>query len=306
MRILVPLDGSPLAERALGPAIEFLHNVGDDARLYLLRVAPTPEVISGDVPIDYAVLLDDARVACEDYLREVAARPDVAAVPHEVLVTTGAIADAISATAQRNAIDFIVMTSHGRTGFVHLALGSVAEAVARDAHIPTLIIRASGTTFPTSGHAHPFTILVPLDGTPLAETALDPAATLARAFHASIHLLEVLPPEEQDDVHAHDRANQAYNYLTAIHDRLEQQGIAAHRSLAWGHPLYQIALEVERAHADIVALATHGRTGLARVLHGSIARDVFHDIDRPVLILHPAADASPADSALPTATTPSA
>lgn len=311
MRILVPLDGSPLAERALDPATALLRHVSGTSLLLLTRVASVthePEAVTVDASEDIA---GDLIVMCQEYLREIAQRPTLAGLQVRTLVEQPrsaakspdggvrsapdeklpgdplAIAQTIIAIAQSEQIDLIIMTSHGRTGFVHQALGDVAEAIARDASIPTLILRPNGAMFPEVNQGHPFTILVPLDGTSLAETALDQAMLLARAFHGTIQLLEVLTPEAEGAIQGPDRADQAFSYLTHIHDRLENEGILAHRSLAWGHPLYQIAMEVQRAHADLIAIAAHGRDGPPYILNGTVTLDIFHDVDRPILVLHP-------------------
>lgn len=292
MRIVVPLDGSPLAERALEPALHLLRRAPDAGILTLVQVVAVPAVVT-TVPGDYTPYVTEdalrAEVAqSERYLASVAARPPCQGLTVETTTLTDAPASAIIATAHARDADMIVMTSHGHTGLLHLALGSVAEAVARDAHLPTLIVRPRGATLPDVGRFVPLTMLVPLDGTPLAEAALVPARLLAGMLHGSIHLLQVLPAGVLPAAEHRKQSQAAYAYLTRIHDQLQSAGITAHRALAWGDPAEQIALEASRFQTDLVVLTTHGRTGLARFLNGSVAEGVLHRVPLPVLIWHPA------------------
>lgn len=291
MKILVPLDGSPLAERALAPATELARRSRDPVAITLLRVVAYPAIDAGlegwSPVVSGPALLDDVIEAAQDYLRATAHAPICAGIDMHTVVVIGAPAATISTQARETAADLIVMSSHGRTGFAHLALGSVTETVAREAHVPVLIVRAEGTTFPVGGRQQPLTILVPLDGTELAEAAIAPAAQVARALHGALYLLRVLPPASPEDVAHEITTHAAYAYLTTWHDRLSAAGITVHRSLGFGDVAEQIVAKAREHHADLVAIATHGRTGLARLREGSIAERVIHHTPLPALVVHP-------------------
>ncbi|HKD77335.1 MAG TPA: universal stress protein, partial [Ktedonobacterales bacterium] len=223
-----------------------------------------------------------------DYLRQVAQRSLMRGIHVTPIVRQGGAAQIVSELAQERNADLIVMTSHGRTGIVRLALGSVAADVARLSQIPTLLVRPEGQTFPDIGRRVPLTLLVPLDGSELAETAIAPAARIAKELHGSIRLFRVVPLGVENPDEQRERNREAYAYLTVFHDQLEAQGITTHRSIAWGEPAEQIAAEAQRHQVDLVVIATHGRTGMERVFKGSVTEAILHSMRLPVVITHPA------------------
>lgn len=148
-RILIPLDGSPLAETALATAVEMARTSG--ARLLLLRAALT-HTLPGVDPIEAEVKV--VREA-EDYLAGIKTRLATArAGDVEATVWYGPAAVAIIEAAEFHKVDMIVMTTHGRTGLGRLILGSVAESVLRGTTTPILLLRAEGATVEIpAGHA---------------------------------------------------------------------------------------------------------------------------------------------------------
>ncbi len=182
MRILVPLDGSPLAERALGPATQLLRAAGAAGTILLVSVVPYP-YISMNLPGDYSSVIDDnvlaeSASAAQGYLDTITRRPEYQDLAIHAIVLSGQPAETIIAQAHDHKADLIIISSHGHTGLVRLALGSVAEVVARDGRVPTLIVRGNTPNLPDDTRATPLTLLVPLDGSELAENALTPAAPL--------------------------------------------------------------------------------------------------------------------------------
>jgi nucleotide-binding universal stress UspA family protein len=291
MRILVPLDGSQLAERALEPAVHLLRHAPPPHDLILVRA------ITGSLSDNYllytypdphtALLLGEAAEATYDYLRQIAQRPLPRGIHVTPIVRQGDPAQIISELAQERQVDLTVLTSHGRTGIVRMALGSVAADVARLSQIPTLLVRPEGQTFPDNGRAIPLTLLVPLDGSELAETAIEPAARIAKTLRGAIRLVRVVPAAVEHPDEQRERNREAYAYLTVFHDQLEAQGIITHRSIAWGKPAEQIAAEAQRHQVDLVVIATHGRTGMERVLKGSVTEAILHSMRLPVIVTHP-------------------
>jgi nucleotide-binding universal stress UspA family protein len=288
MRLMVPLDGSDLSERALAPAARLARHVPESV-IVLARVVRYPGAATGVdaayVAMENSTLWDDAMEAARDYLRAVAQSPVLEGLEVEIIVEFGAPSLTLHAMAKFTQPDFIIMTSHGRTGISRAIMGSVAEDIAEHSTFPTLIVRPGGETFPDEGRFEPLTIMIPLDGTEVAETAIAPASIIARALHGSLYLLRVVPTLE-DETPPAAMTEEAYAYLTDVHDRIEQQGVTVHRSLAWGNIADQIIAKAREHHADIVAIATHGRAGLARIMEGSIAETVLHHVELPVLITH--------------------
>ncbi|MCX7938324.1 MAG: universal stress protein [Thermoflexales bacterium] len=140
-RILIPLDGSQFAEKALPYAIGLARCMGSAITLLRVAVHPSNYVYVND-PEALASLYESDRAHCEDYLKQVAARvASEVSTEVSIAVLDGVVADSIVDYAQDVGADLIVMTTHGRTGMERWLLGSVAERVVRGAKCPVLLIR---------------------------------------------------------------------------------------------------------------------------------------------------------------------
>jgi nucleotide-binding universal stress UspA family protein len=139
-RILVPLDGSAHAELALDTAIEIARRCG--AKLILTRVAGHPithfYVEATDV---VAIPSDDSVEHCAAYLAEVSRRLDAEGIRSDFFIGSGMAADEILRQADLNAVNLIVIATHGRSGLGRWMLGSVADRVAQGAKVPVLLVR---------------------------------------------------------------------------------------------------------------------------------------------------------------------
>jgi nucleotide-binding universal stress UspA family protein len=210
------------------------------------------------------------------------------------------IADALAAYAAATDIDLIVMTTHGRGGLARFWLGSVADALVHVSRIPVLSLRPSEPV-PPIDHPPVFRhILIPLDGSGLAEQILEPALALGDLTQAAYTLLRVVEPlvvpgyaplaqPAQLDVQVtHTARAEGQRYLDDLAQCLRASGRQVHtRTLLAAQPAVAI-LDAARAHgADVIALATHGRSGLARLLIGSVADKVRRGADTPVLLYRP-------------------
>ncbi len=140
-------------------------------------------------------------------------------------------------------------------------------------------------------------ILVPLDGSELAEHVLPHVCDLAECSGAQVVLLRVpgepafdyLVPDGQVIVELrHDIEDAAKIYMEQVADELRERGIRVRTRVQWGMPVYQVILEVaSELGADLVALSTHGRSGIARLVIGSVADQVVRHAPLPVLLVHP-------------------
>ncbi len=140
------------------------------------------------------------------------------------------------------------------------------------------------------------TILVPLDGSARAEMILPHAASLATKYEARVVLLQVVEPVVAmvtpydmvpyvDKETAERTTQDAKAYLTSKEGELRSQGIDA-KAVVESGPIVNVVLDVaEREHADLIAMASHGRTGVSRVFYGSVAAGVLHKADRPLLLI---------------------
>lgn len=287
MHILVPLDGSFFAERALTPVFTLAQHLDEPLTLVLARIDPsttfveTPPSNAGTIAA-YAVYLDAIRH-----------RADMGHIACTIATAQGLPETAICTLADRKHSDLIVMASHILSRADCVGWGSVAEYVAHQSGIPTLIVRPSGNVFPPRERAQPFMVLIPLDGSAQAETALRAALPLVRAAHGTIMLLYVVTPPNQRDERG------VLTYLHNLTSHLNAQGVHATSKLESGSPATLIPLIAARMHADLIVMATQQHDPHDRAYAGSIAAAVFHQVAVPLLFCSPRA----ADRAAVTRTT---
>jgi nucleotide-binding universal stress UspA family protein len=306
--VVVALDGSALAERAL-PYAEALARARG-ARLVLVRVAAAPS------SPDLDAVEDHLAAACEvadAYLLAVVGRleaeaPDLAGRTDAVAVPArhGSVTDALRQTARERGADFLVLATHGRSGWGRWLYGSVADAVLRRADVPVLLVPAAcehAWTIARAGR-----VLVPLDGSAFAEAALPAAADLAAAFGAHLELLQVverLPyphgvPYTPVALKPAAELRAAREYLDRAATTLRERGRPVTVRAEVGPVGRTIAAVARERDADLIVMATHGRGGATRLVLGSTAAGVLHLSGSPVLLVRPTASAS-GGAAQPTA-----
>jgi len=296
--LVVPLDGSELAERALPYAVRFAAERG--GRLVLVRAALGPPPSGLDWEGQQLAVMDEATAYLSSVAEQVATR-----VPVTIAPLYGHPADAILSAAEQFDADSIVMATHGRTGLAHLLQGSVAEAVLTRSHVPVFVVYAR----PGEAAAPPFDsasahIMVPLDGSAFAETALPVAleivGTTGELILASV---AAAPDHVERDEQGHVRAyldqqeeavrRESLDYLRQVEAQLKQQRPDLHVTLEVriGDPAPGITMAEIACGADLVVMATHGRTGIRRAVLGSVAGAVLTTGSVPVLLVSPAAAA---------------
>jgi nucleotide-binding universal stress UspA family protein len=301
--ILVPLDGSPLAEQALPVAARLARESGSALHVAHVHVAASPDPIS----IEGMPVMDDQlrSLAAEHervYLERAAARVASDGLQPITARLTGPVVQALSAYARDIRAGLIVMTTHGRSGFLHLWLGSVTEALVRVAGTPLLLLRPEADgRLPDRPLKK---VLVPLDGSPLAEEILPHAAELARIEGGALELLRVvdtLPVPESLPFHERFRIDkateeselaEARRYLEALVARPHAAPMGQ-QILASDAPARAIVEAARAIGADAVALTTHGKSAAPRSALGSIADTVLRSGCGSLLILRPGA--RPAD-----------
>jgi nucleotide-binding universal stress UspA family protein len=283
--ILVPLDGSALAEQAL-PFAERVARVAQ-ARVILTRVVPAYS--GADMSIDASV----AHAAREN-LEEIASRLRHAEITVGVTVPEGdAAAQTVGAVAAHS-VDLIVMSTHGRSGIGRWLYGSVADAVIRLANVPVMLVPPHvRLPWPTDRRLQ---IIVPLDESQLSEAVLGPALEFATRLDAELLLVEVVawPPLVYSDpveLFAYDVDAQvaaARVYLAAVATSLRESGARVRWRAEVGQtPAATIVQLARDEHADLIAMATHGRSGVARVVLGSTSTGTLQHAGVPLLIVRP-------------------
>jgi nucleotide-binding universal stress UspA family protein len=293
-KILVPLDGSDLAQTALDPALALARHSG--AEVILLRV---PEMIRMMVPapVGYGLMYPDqslqhSTVQAQKYLRSVEeawARPGLRL---RAEVRDGEPAWVIVDMALEERVDLIVMSSHGYTGLTRWMYGSVAEKVLRAAPCPVLVVRSAGRLLDK--------MLIPLDGSQFSERALGPGLAVADGLGASVTLLQAVPEPDADDIAQLDEVEPGFGWR--LQDEIKDDAEAYLRRLTrtrrYGEPEIKAvapagpAAETILKYAEtngigLIAMATHGRTGLRRWVYGSVAEKVLRGGCCSMLIVRP-------------------
>jgi nucleotide-binding universal stress UspA family protein len=303
--ILLPLDGSAFSEHALPTALDLARQL--NARLHLVQVHEPPvPLVGGPNPAVDAEVGATVREQEEEYLRSVANRcMERAGVATRSELLDGPVATALAAYIQELGIDLVVMTTHGRSGISRAWVGSVADAVVRRSAAPVLLLR------PRDGGGAPeeFStnhVLVPLDGSPLAEGILGPAAAIARLGNARFTLLRIVAPLQvsaepshpavlsQDPSVVRAAAEQAHAYLEQVAATLRRTGLQVDTAVQV-HAVAAVAIldYAATSAVDLVAMATHGRGGWSRVALGSVADKVMRGMLLPVLLFRPPAQLAP-------------
>ena len=274
-RILVPLDGSGLAERALTYATALAR--ATSAEILLVRVANS-HTLPG---VDPRERQQGAIGEAEEYLDRELARLIAQGFTSEAVVRFGNAAECISESARTRQVDMIVMTTHGRTGPGRWILGSVTEAVVAASPVPVLVQRAWQPLFgdPLLDE-HP-SIVVPLDGSAFAESVIDPAAALATDLRGQLVLLTV-----QDDPGAIRSGDE---YLAGVRSQTSTKypELTVSCEVRNGDPARAIEQVVAQLEVGLVFMATHGRTGPQRTVLGSVAGQLLQECDVPVVLLRP-------------------
>lgn len=291
--ILVPLDGSELSEKAIPYAVSIARTTKQTLVLLTVWEGAEREFLSA--PSDAAKDVDErGRALRQEYLNDAARRVSAQGVQASAEMRGGDPSEALLAYCDEHAPGLLVMATHGRSGIQRMWYGSVASKLMRAAPIPTLLVGPS--VLEEGGEPPPIRdILVPLDGSPLSESALRPAVDLAEAFKARLLLAravrwpaqgfaEGVPdaylPEIEQELTA-----EADVYLWKVREALETTQ-PVERHVLWGSPSESILKFVEQERIGLVVMASHARSGLGRWILGSVAERVIQGT-APVLLIRP-------------------
>ena len=281
-RILVPTDGSETVDRVIDAALDVAAH--HDAAVHLLYVADTnrPNLEAAETDVRDSLLARG-----ESVVEDAATRARDRNLHVVTVVREGDPAPTIVEYADETGIDLVVMPTHGRTGVTRLVLGSITERVVRASEVPVLAIRPEATVrFPFDR------VLVPTDGSDAADSALDTGIEIARAYDASLHLLNVvdtgsLGPDIESYVDIDRLEERSRSLLDDAVETATDAGVRdVERDVEYGTPNGQIERYVEDHDVDLVVMGTHGLTGLDRYLLGSTTEKVLRTAPIPVLTVH--------------------
>lgn len=315
--ILVPLDGSSRAEQALPVAAQIARGAGGS--LLLVQVIGPPIDYSGglsSIPLANEQTIEAEMTTATAYLQSLAASPELSGLKIRTEVLFGLPIQHLLAFSEAPGIDLVVLCSHGRTGFARWVLGSVAHALVHQSTRPILVLRQNeaSSSLVRPWRESPLRTLIPLDGSPLAEMALRPAAYLTSALAApssgTLHLSQVVKifPTTADEgfiSELNEEARQrAEVYLAQVQERLIPEGRDLHLSLTHSVELASDVTSAllnlaehgkereEKTHDrtgpyDLIAISTHGRGGLERWVMGSVTQRLVDTTQLPMLIVRP-------------------
>lgn len=298
--ILVPLDGSTFSEHALPIASTIAQYTG--ARLALAHVHAQYATTAMDgIPVLNAQLQSPGAEQEQSYLEYMRARlqgnTGLEVSLHQL---DGPIVPTLVRQIAASDIDLVVMTSHGRGGLARFWLGSVADGLIRQSPAPVLVIRPE-EDLPDPLFAPAFRrILIPLDGSAMSEAILEPALRLGREMASEYLLVRVVQTypvsahsslflaSEFDRKAVANLEEQARSYLESLAAPLRAEGYRVHTLvLVSSQPALAIMKQAQDSNADLITMATHARSGLPRMLIGSVTDKVLRGTDIPLLVARP-------------------
>lgn len=301
-RIIVPLDGSGFGEQAIPTAIRLAERESAEVELVHVYEALPPYLVQGAPPLDPTLDVQLMKER-ESYLRTIAEelRGSTSAPVRTTVLEGVPTAEVLAEYIARRQADLVVMATHGRGGLSRLWLGSVASELVRRSSAPVLLIR------PTEGGSRtqpspPFRrVLIPLDGSPASEEVIDHAMAVASdpdveflLLHVVIPIGYVAEPPNVAFVHVTELRAVAESYLGEVADRIRASGYRAEiLVLEQPQPARAILECADESGVDLIAMETHGRSGVTRLVLGSIADKVVRASRLPVLLHRPRAGTEP-------------
>jgi len=291
--VLVPLDGSRFSESALPAALTIARRW--NAQLEIVTVKEDPSMLA------HEVLQLPSQGWFEQYIEEVAKRVDGEAdFKVRTTVLKGSPPEAIQNHAAERGVDLVVMATHGRGPMSRFWLGSTADGLIRRSTIPILLLRPCEEAPGTQPDFNPRRVLVPLDGSDESETILTHVLALAWNGETEFDLLRIYPyPKEVASSYLPQTVQVNVDVLesgrTAAAEYVEKEAATLiERGVpATGHivtdrePAVGILHFAEQSGADLIAMCTHGRSGMSRFVLGSVTDKVIRGAQIPTLVCHP-------------------
>jgi nucleotide-binding universal stress UspA family protein len=285
--ILVPLDGSQLAECVLTHAAAFARSF--DAEITFLRILEKNQTVASAQLFDL-LNWQIKKTKATLYLEEIRAQFDQLDLRARATVLEGMVTEGITEYALNQGMKLIILSSHGRHGLTQWGISSITQKIILSAPTSVLIVRAHLQKLPADDPSGPplyQRILVPLDGSQRAEHVLPIITQLARVHKPEIHLVHVVHPPEmarqmpptREDIDLSNRVvarnlEEAGQYLEQLKSRSYLQGIAVQSHLVTGdHTTATLYELVEREHIDMVTLSAHGYSGKHQWPYGSVVNN---------------------------------
>lgn len=298
--LLVPLDGSPFSEQALPAACDIARRAGAIVHLVHIHAPYRPIYVEGLPVIDeslHSLRREHERTYLERRREQLAVESGLRIIS---ALCDGPIAETIAEYARATKTNLIVMMTHGYGGFERAWLGSVADALVRCSPVPVLLLRPGEGATDLERPPALQKILIPLDASSPSEQILEQALALGTLMQAEYTLLHVVEPialggmapvvfaPGVDPGALEQSQRAAQRYLDDVAVRLRAEGAQVQtRILVSPQPAAAILDAARQDGIELIAMATHGRGGLARLLLGSVADKVLRGAEIPVLLYRP-------------------
>ncbi len=300
--LLFPTDFSDPAQHAGRYAAALARATG--ARVTVLHTLVAPYPPAAVTPAEWLEvaqrLTQQEEQRVRDALQALTEGEDFRGIPVRTLVRTGPVEHEILQAMRHDPVDLVVMGTHGRGLVGRAVLGGVTTKIVRLSPRPVLAVRWPGARIrtpwgkvlvgpaPRAGGPGFARVLVPLDGSPLGEGILAEVLALAGPFSASLTLVQVIerPAYPMIDVSAVQarEAEAAVRYLDGVRAAVQAAGLRVQTEVLFGDPATAILGHAAKVEADVIAMCTHGRSGLDRWLLGSVAEKVLSGSHVPVLL----------------------
>lgn len=306
--ILVPLDGSDVAEGILPYVLQIagkaniplvlLTVVDPDAIDYPASAMSAVPASAGESMVIYRVQFEESsRVHAQDSLHRVAARLRDDGIEAQATATIGGPAEEILRVAEEEGCGLIAMSTHGRNPIGRSILGSVTDRVIHASNVPVLTVTPERAKKYQEEGAPLTTLVVPLDGSELAQRALPYVERLARTLSMEVLLARVVRtefptytetdlgfrvPEFREEVN-----REATEYLEQVAQHLRDKGLTVRSEVLTGSAARALLNLAHETPQNLIAMTTHGRTGLSRWMMGSVASTLVRRSGAPVLVIRP-------------------
>jgi nucleotide-binding universal stress UspA family protein len=303
-RVLLPLDGSELAEVVFSYATQLAARMGMD--LVLLHVADPHE--RDLIPLHRAYVeraAETLRREAEELQKKTGIEPKSGGVTARGEIAVGHPGEQILECAVRHNIDLILLSTHGRSGIRRWALGSIADKILRASDVPVWLVRAGVREEIVQDKWPTMTLLVPLDGSELSESVLPHVEQLAKQRgpeEVEVILFRVCEPvvvpsdvaptegltwKEHQQREMTRPKTECDEYLALVQKRLEGEGLRVRIVAPQGKPADEITEYCHTNPISLIVMSTHGRSGISRWAYGSVADKVLQGTSSPIFLVRP-------------------
>jgi nucleotide-binding universal stress UspA family protein len=297
-KILVPLDGSELAEVALPYAEELAGRLGSEIVLvYVMK--PGSDAAEGQNHHLHEFYMQKMVESTKYSIERNFANSSEKEIKVEPVILTGDPAEQIIKYAEQEDVSLIIMATHGRSGITYWALGSVADKVARAVKRPVALIRSKGVPPDLHEDGLLHKILVPLDGSKESESVIPYIEEIAARIEAEVILSQMVAQAYHvyagggggvteipyTDEEMQPLKTSAEDYLKRVADGLLEKGITTNTQVRVGSVAEEIIKLADEIGANLVAMSTHGRSGITRWAFGSITDRILRSGNTPVMVI---------------------